>query len=165
MQERAYFAGGCFWGVEYYLRKVPGVASVTSGYMGGTTENPTYEQVSSGRTGHAETVEVVFDPAKVTYEELARLFFEIHDPTQKDGQGPDLGTQYRSAIFYANDAQKAVVEKLISILKEKGLKVVTELKSAERFYPAEDYHQRYYEKSGGTPYCHVRKKIDWSAPA
>lgn len=159
MQERAYFAGGCFWGVEYYFRKVPGVVSATSGFMGGTTENPTYEDVSHKSTGHAETVEVVFDLEKVTYEDLAKLFFEIHDPTQKDRQGPDVGTQYRSVVFYANDEQKAVAEKLIGILKGKGLDVVTELKAAEKFYAADDSHQRYYEKSGGTPYCHVRKKI------
>lgn len=165
MQQRAYFAGGCFWGVEYYFHKVSGVVSATSGFMGGTTENPSYEDVSHKRTGHAETVEVVFDPDKVSYEELAKLFFEIHDPTQRDRQGPDVGTQYRSAVFYTNDAQKAVAERLIGILKGKGLDVVTELKPAEKFYAADEHHQRYYEKSGGTPYCHVRKKIDWSTPA
>ena len=154
----AYFAGGCFWGMEHLLQEVEGVTDVRSGYMGGHTEKPTYHEVSGGRTGHAETVAVVYDPTRVTFEELARFFFEIHDPTQVDRQGPDMGSQYRSAIFYASDEQKLVAEGLIGILKEKGYDVATELSEAGSFWEAEDYHQDYYEKSAGSPYCHTRQK-------
>ena len=154
----AIFAGGCFWGVEYMLWKVPGVLKVESGYIGGTTENPTYEEVCSHRTGHAEAVRVVFDPAKVSYETLARLFFEIHDPTQENGQGPDLGDQYRSEIFYTSPAQQATAERLIAELRRKGYDVVTQVTPAGRFWPAEDYHQRYYERKGTQPYCHAYTK-------
>ena len=152
--ETAIFAGGCFWGVEYLLSKMPGVLKVESGYTGGRTENPTYEQVCSHKTGHAEAVEVEFDPSKVSYETLARLFFEIHDPTQLDGQGPDLGDQYRSEIFYTTPEQKEVAERLIRILKEKGYSVVTDVTPASRFWPAEQYHQNYYNRKGTQPYCH-----------
>ena len=152
--ERAIFAGGCFWGVEYMLGKVDGVKSIRSGYIGGHTENPTYEQVCSHKTGHAEAVEVEFDPSKVSYETLARLFFEIHDPTQLDGQGPDLGDQYRSEIFYTTPEQKEVAERLIRILKEKGYSVVTDVTPASHFWPAEQYHQNYYNRKGTQPYCH-----------
>ncbi len=155
---KAYFAGGCFWGVDYWLKSAPGVVSVTAGYMGGTTKNPTYKQVCTGTTGHAETVEVVFDPNKTNYEDLAKLFFEIHDPTQRNRQGPDIGYQYRSAIFYADQQQKQIAESLIEQLKKKGLKVVTSVEPAKEFWPAEDYHQDYYSKTGGTPYCHFRTK-------
>jgi peptide methionine sulfoxide reductase msrA/msrB len=155
---KAYFAGGCFWGVDYYLKSAPGVISVTAGYMGGTTKNPTYKQVCTGTTGHAETVEVVFDPNKTNYEDLAKLFFEIHDPTQRNRQGPDVGYQYRSAIFYVDQQQKQIVERLIEQLKKKGLKVVTSVEPAKEFWPAEDYHQDYYNKTGGQPYCHIRTK-------
>ncbi|TSA28151.1 MAG: bifunctional methionine sulfoxide reductase B/A protein [Bacteroidetes bacterium] len=154
MTDTAIFAGGCFWGVEYYLQKSPGVLSVVSGYIGGHVDHPTYEQVCSGKTGHYEAVEVVFDPSRISYEELARLFFEIHDPTQWNHQGPDRGEQYRSAVFYRNEEQKASTEKLISILKEKGYEVVTEVKPAGTFWKAENYHQDYYEHKGSTPYCH-----------
>ena len=154
----AYFAGGCFWGVEHLLQEVDGVTEVRSGYMGGHTEKPTYQEVSSGRTGHTETVEVVYDPARVSFEELARLFFEIHDPTQVDRQGPDRGSQYRSAIFYVDNDQRLTTEKLIGILKEKGYDVATEVTAAGPFWAAEDYHQDYYERSGGRPYCHTRQK-------
>ncbi|HBG26557.1 MAG TPA: methionine sulfoxide reductase [Phycisphaerales bacterium] len=157
--QRAIFAGGCFWGVENLFENVPGVISVTSGYTGGKTEKPTYEQVSSGRTGHAEAVEIVFDPNKTNYEKLTKLFFEIHDFTQLNRQGPDIGQQYRSGIYYLNDKQKKTAEKLVQILKEKGYDVKTEIKEAETFWPAEQYHQDYYEKTGKTPYCHVHKKI------
>jgi len=155
----AYFAGGCFWGVEHLLQEVGGVTDVRSGYMGGHTEKPTYREVSSGRTGHAETVEVTYDPTRTTFEELARLFFEIHDPTQVDRQGPDRGSQYRSAIFYVDDEQRLTTEKLIGILKEKGHDVATEVTAAGPFWTAEDYHQDYYGRSGGRPYCHTRKKL------
>ena len=154
----AYFAGGCFWGVEHLLQDVDGVSEVSSGYMGGQTEEPTYHDVTSGRTGHAETVKVVYDPTRVTFEELARFFFEIHDPTQIDRQGPDRGSQYRSAIFYVDDIQRLTAEKLIGILKEKGYDVATEVTAAGQFWEAEDYHQDYYERSAGSPYCHTRQK-------
>jgi peptide methionine sulfoxide reductase msrA/msrB len=155
---KAYFAGGCFWGVDYLLKSAPGVVSVRAGYIGGTTKNPTYKQVCTGTTGHAETVEVVFDPNKTTYEDLAKLFFEIHDPTQKNRQGPDVGYQYRSAIFYVDQQQKQIAEHLIEQLKHKGFKVVTSVEPAMEFWPAEDYHQDYYSKTGGEPYCHIRTK-------
>lgn len=153
---RAFFAGGCFWGVEYNFEKVPGVISVTSGYTGGHVQNPTYRQVCGGATGHLEAVEILYDKTKVDYETLAKLFFEIHDPTQADGQGPDIGEQYKSAVFYETEEQKQITEKLIGVLKGQGLKIVTELRVAERFWPAEEYHQDYYAKTGKQPYCHTR---------
>lgn len=152
--ERAIFAGGCFWGVEYFMEQKPGVKSVISGYIGGHQDNPTYKEVCAGTTGHAEAVEIVFDPSQVSYEELARLFFEIHDPTHIDRQGPDIGEQYRSEVFYMNEDQKKVAEDLISILKSKGYKVATKVTKATTFWPAEDYHQDYYENKGTLPYCH-----------
>lgn len=154
----AYFAGGCFWGVEYWFDREPGVISAVSGYMGGPLDSPTYQQVKTGTTGHAETVRVVFNPAVTSYEKLARLFMEIHDPTQINRQGPDFGHQYRSAIFYADDGQRQVAEKLVVELKLKGYDVQTELAPAETFWPAEDYHQDYYEHKGSEPYCHSRVK-------
>ena len=153
--ETAIFAGGCFWGVEALFRAVPGVVSAESGYTGGTTPNPGYEEVCTGRTGHAEAVRVVFDPARVSFESLARIFFEIHDPTQLDRQGPDVGSQYRSAIFYRDQNQKTVAEQLIQKLKDKGWPVVTALTPAAEFYPAEEYHQNYLEKHN-RPTCHTR---------
>ena len=154
----AYFAGGCFWGVEHLLQKAKGVVSVRSGYMGGQTPKPTYKEVCYENTGHAETVEVVFDPTLTDYETLARLFFEIHDPTQVNRQGPDIGDQYRSAVFYTDDEQKQIAEKLIGLLKSKGLKVATEVEKAGPFWVAEDYHQDYYEHKGTQPYCHAYTK-------
>ena len=156
--EIAYFAGGCFWGVEYHFQNLKGVISTEVGFMGGNLPNPTYEQVSYDDTGHAETLKIVFDPAVVSYEELAMLFFEIHNPTQIDGQGPDIGEQYRSVVFYTNETQKEICNKLIQILIEKGLNVVTKLEKAQEFYKAEEYHQKYYQKNGHTPYCHIRVK-------
>jgi len=150
----ALFAGGCFWGVEYYLQKAPGVFSVVSGYTGGYVKNPAYREVCTGNTGHAETVKVVYNPEKTTYEKLLKLFLEIHDPTQAGGQGPDIGSQYRSEIFYLNDDQKKVAEKNIKILRDKGVKVVTAVSKAMEFYPAEAYHQNYYFNNGKVPYCH-----------
>ncbi len=158
IKEKAYFAGGCFWGMEYHFQKVDGVIGTTVGYMGGETESPSYEQVSSHKSGHAETLEVVFDSEKVSFEELAKLFFEIHDPTQVGGQGPDIGDQYRSEIFYVSEKQKEIAAKLIAMLKKKGYNVVTKLSQAEKFWPAEDYHQDYYKKNGQSPYCHIYTK-------
>jgi peptide methionine sulfoxide reductase msrA/msrB len=151
---KAYFAGGCFWGVEYFFEKQEGVIEVISGYMGGESENPTYEEVSYKHTNHVEVVEVQYDASKVDYETLARLFFEMHDPTQIGGQGPDIGDQYSSIIFYNNELEKETSEKLIKLLEAKGLKIATKLKAVMPFWRAEEYHQNYYSRKGGTPYCH-----------
>lgn len=156
--ERAIFASGCFWGTEYYFQKAPGVISTTVGYIGGKMANPTYREVCSGTTGHAEATEVFYDPSKTDFETLARLFFETHDPTQMNRQGPDIGTQYRSAVFYLNNEQKEITEKLISLLEEKGLKIATEVTPATEFYTAENYHQDYYKNNGSSPYCHFFTK-------
>lgn len=153
--QKAYFAGGCFWGVEHLMRQQPGVVDVVSGYMGGRTDNPTYQEVCAKTTGHLEAVEVTYKPGEVDYETLARLFFEIHDPTQADGQGPDLGEQYLSAVFVSNDSERETIEKLIALLRDKGLAVVTRVLPAARFWKAEEYHQHYYERTGKTPYCHA----------
>jgi peptide methionine sulfoxide reductase msrA/msrB len=157
--EKAIFAGGCFWGVEYYFQKAKGVISTQVGYIGGHKDNPTYKEVCSGTTGHVEAMEVTFDPSQTSYEDLTKLFFEIHDFTQTNGQGPDIGEQYLSEIFYLDDAQKETAEKLNKILKDKGYKVATTLRKATTFWNAEDYHQEYYEHKGTTPYCHSWKKI------
>lgn len=154
----AIFAGGCFWGVEYFLQKVPGVISVTSGYTGGHKKNPTYKEVCTGNTGHAEAVKIVYDPEKTSYENLLKLFLEIHDPTQVGRQGPDIGDQYRSEIFYLNDIQRQIAEKNINVLKSKGLRIATALTRATEFYPAEAYHQDYYFNNGKLPYCHSYTK-------
>jgi len=153
---RAVFAGGCFWGVEHHFQQVDGVLAVTSGYTGGTVANPTYEQVCTGSTGHAEAVEILFDPKRVSYERLARLFFEVHDPTQVDRQGPDVGTQYRSAVFYLDPEQKRVAEDLIARLRAAGYDVATQVVPASTFWPAEPYHQDYLRKHPGRPVCHTR---------
>ncbi|MEA3455315.1 MAG: bifunctional methionine sulfoxide reductase B/A protein [Campylobacterota bacterium] len=153
--KRAYFAGGCFWGVEYYLEKLDGVKEVASGFMGGSVEHPSYRKVISSETGHLETVEVLYDPGKISYEALAKIFFEIHDPTQKGRQGPDIGEQYSSAIFVDSDKEQETVERLIAILKAKGYKVVTKVLPKKPFYKAETYHQNYYEQNGKQPYCHT----------
>ena len=150
----ALFAGGCFWGVEYFLQKEPGVVAVVSGYTGGTVKNPTYREVCNGNTGHAETVKVTYDIGKTSYDKLVKLFLEIHDPTQVDRQGPDNGDQYRSEIFYKNEEQKKAAEKYLAILRAKGMKIATQVTRATEFYPAEEYHQDYYFRNGKVPYCH-----------
>ncbi|MBL7136686.1 MAG: bifunctional methionine sulfoxide reductase B/A protein [Candidatus Marinimicrobia bacterium] len=157
-REIAIFAGGCFWGVEYLMKKQKGVISVESGYIGGSIKKPTYEIVSSKTSGHAEAVQVIFDPSLTSYEILAKFFFEIHDPTQLNRQGPDIGEQYRSEIFYTNPQQKNIANNLIKILKNKGYNVTTKVIQATKFYKAEDYHQDYYECKGTLPYCHKHTK-------
>jgi peptide methionine sulfoxide reductase msrA/msrB len=157
--ETAWFASGCFWGTEYHFSKAKGVIETTVGFMGGHVENPSYKDVCTGTTGHLETTEVIYNPKETSYEEMVKLFFETHDFSQTDGQGPDIGSQYLSAIFYADENQKAIAQKYIDILKEKGYKVATTLRPASRFWKAEDYHQDYYEHKGSTPYCHIYRKI------
>jgi len=151
---KAWLAGGCFWGVEYHLRRIPGVLDVVSGFMGGTLERPTYRQVCTQHTGHIETVEVTFDPKSTNFETIARRFFEIHDPTQLDRQGPDIGLQYRSVVFFADEAQRTTAEALIAKLIHNGYDVVTELVPAATFWPAGDEHQVYYDRHRKEPSCH-----------
>lgn len=155
----AYLASGCFWGTQYHLNKLPGVELTLVGYMGGTLEHPSYQQVKTGDTKHVETVKVVFDPQKTSYGELLRLYFETHDFTQVGGQGPDIGSQYRSVVFYVDEEQKALAEKYIHILTEKGYNVATAVEPATTFWIGEDYHQHYYDRKGEKPYCHIYRKI------
>lgn len=153
--EQAIFAAGCFWGVQFYFDQVPGVVTTTVGYTGGTTEDPTYEEVCSHTTGHAEAVLVEFDTSKVGYETLVKQFFHMHDPTQLNRQGPDVGDNYRSAIFYVTDEQKEIADKVVNELQSKyGGTIVTEVTQAGPFYRAEDYHQKYTERTGRGA-CHV----------
>jgi len=149
--EKATFAAGCFWGVEFKLGKVPGVSGTAVGYMGGHTQKPTYEDVCSDQTGHAEVAQVEFDPGKVEFEALVRKFYELHDPTQLDRQGPDEGSQYRSAIFYHSPGQKAVAERVTAELNQRrfGGRIVTKIVPAATFWPAEEYHQKYGQKHPG----------------
>ena len=150
----AYFAGGCFWGVEHFLEAMPGVISVESGYTGGTVDDPSYKAVLVGDTGHFEAVRVRFDSRVVSFKKVAKRFFEIHDPTQNDGQGPDIGTQYLSAVFYTDEKQKEDTKELMIRLMRRGYDVVTQVRKFEKFWPAEEYHQDYYAKKGDVPYCH-----------
>lgn len=154
--EKATFGAGCFWGVEHFFREVPGVIDAVSGYAGGKIDNPTYRQVCSGATNHAEVVEVTFDPAKVSYGTLVDLFFKMHNPTTLNRQGPDVGTQYRSAIFTHGAEQERVAKERLEAAKASGRykqPIVTQIEPAQTFWQAEDYHQRYFEKNGGS--CHV----------
>jgi peptide methionine sulfoxide reductase msrA/msrB len=152
--EEAIVAGGCFWGVEHYMRQIPGVLLVESGYTGGHIVNPCYNQVCQGNTGHYEAVRVVFDKARTNYHQVLKRFFEIHDPTQKKGQGPDLGQQYQSALFLYNEEQRQVAHEIIEQLLKNGYAVATRLLPVQSFWPAEDYHQEYYFKHQKVPYCH-----------
>jgi len=156
--DTAIFASGCFWGTEYFFEKADGVISTQVGYIGGYKDNPTYEEVCSNLTGHAEAVRVVYDPSKTDYEALCKLFYETHDPTQVNRQGPDIGTQYRTEIFYLDDDQKLIAEKLKNQLEAKGLVVATNISKATKFWEGEDYHEHYYSNKGGTPYCHAYTK-------
>jgi methionine-S-sulfoxide reductase len=151
----AYFAGGCFWGVEHFLEQMDGVLRVESGYMGGEVDDPSYEDVLTHTSGHLEAVRVYFDPAKISYEAVAQRFFEIHDPTQKDGQGPDIGPQYISAVFVTGAAQREATESLIRRLRDRGYDVATQVRPAVKFWIAEEYHQNYYVVHQKQPYCHA----------
>lgn len=157
-RDTAIFASGCFWGTEYYLQQKVGVISTEVGYIGGHVKQPSYREVCSGTTGHAEAARVIYDPTKISYEELTKFFFETHDPTQVNRQGPDIGEQYRSEIFYLNENQKLIAEKLIGILESKGLSIATQVSQATTFWKAEDHHQDYYNNKGGVPYCHKYTK-------
>ena len=152
--EKALFGAGCFWGVEDFFRQVPGVQDAVSGYAGGGTDHPTYRQVCSGETGHAEVVEVTFDPTQVAYATLVDLFFKMHNPTTRNRQGPDVGTQYRSAIFtHGPDQARIAAERRDAAQARFPVPIVTQIEPALPFWPAEAYHQRYFEKHGG--HCHV----------
>lgn len=160
-ESTAIFAAGCFWGTEAYFRKLSGVLAVTVGYCGGTSENPTYEAVCTGLTGHAEAVKIIFDPQKISYRDLMLHFFRMHDPTTLNRQGNDVGSQYRSAIFYMSEAQKLEANELINELnvsQKYGKTIVTKISPALAFYPAEAYHQEYLRKNPGG-YCHVNLKL------
>ena len=158
MKDIAIFAAGCFWGVQHYFDQVPGVLETEAGYTGGHTDKPTYEQVCSHATRHAEAIKITYNQAKVSYGVLLKHFFRMHDPTQLNRQGPDVGDQYRSAIFYQNDEQKQQAQKIIEALNKTkfGGKIVTSLEPAGKWWPAEDYHQKYTQKTGmgacHTPY-------------
>ncbi|MDV7340887.1 peptide-methionine (S)-S-oxide reductase MsrA [Terasakiella sp. A23] len=155
--QKATFAAGCFWGVEARFRDQDGIVDAQVGYTSGHKENPTYQEVCSGTTGHAEAVEVVFDPDRVSFDDLVMLFFNLHDPTTLNRQGPDMGTQYRSGIYYHSDAQKDVAEKTIAqleSLKTFNSPIVTEIKPATTFYRAEEYHQQYFDKTGRRGSCY-----------
>ncbi|HTM90839.1 MAG TPA: peptide-methionine (S)-S-oxide reductase MsrA [Flavisolibacter sp.] len=164
--DTATFATGCFWCTEAIFEELNGVLSVTSGYSGGTVTNPTYKEVCTGETGHAECVQIVYEPNKITFDELLEVFFEVHDPTSLNRQGADVGTQYRSAIFYHDDEQKQKAEYYKNELNKSGAYdkgIVTEIAAFSKFYPAEDYHQEYYENNkNSNPYCSVviRPKLE-----
>lgn len=152
--EEVILAAGCFWGVEYYLKKLKGVLKVESGYSGGKKDKPTYEEICTGTTGHLEAVRIVYDPKSVSCEDIIKYFFEIHDATQSDGQGSDIGEQYLSACFYYNDIQKNIIISVIKQLTSKGYTVTTQVLPVSVFWVAEEYHQNYYQKTGKQPYCH-----------
>ena len=156
--EVATLAGGCFWCIEAVFREVDGVEQVVSGYTGGSTPNPIYQQVCNGQTGHAEAVRVSFDPSKISYREILEIFFSVHDPTTLNRQGADIGTQYRSAVFYHNEQQRAIAEELIEELNEAKLwknPIVTQVVPVNTFYPAEEYHQEYFSRHPEQGYCQM----------
>ena len=162
--EIAILAGGCFWGLDYHFSQLKGVKKVRSGYIGGQTENPTYKHVSSGTTGHAEAIEVIFNSQQISYKDILKFFFRLHDPTTKNRQGVDIGTQYRSTIFYTTDIQKKTAQEVIQLVEQSGFwkaPIVTTLEKAKVFYKAEDYHQNYYSKKHREnlqePICHNLK--------
>ena len=159
----AIFGAGCFWGIESAFRQLEGVVEAVSGYAGGTVDQPTYRAVCSGKTGHAEAVQVEYDPSQVSYEHLLDLFWQIHDPTTLNRQGPDIGTQYRSVIFYSDDNERSAAEKSKQRLETSGKfrrPIVTQIVPATNFYRAEEYHQRYYERMGIAPTCGIREPVD-----
>jgi peptide-methionine (S)-S-oxide reductase len=163
--EQATFGGGCFWCVEAAFEELDGIESVTSGYAGGHTEDPTYREVCSGNTGHAEVVQIAYDPSVVSYEELLEVFFTVHDPTQLNRQGPDVGTQYRSIVLYHDEQQRELVESYVEALDEEGGyedEVVTEIEPLDAFYRAEEKHQNYFEKNPDDAYCsmHAQPKVE-----
>ena len=155
----AHFSAGCFWGVEYYFKRLKGVVHTTVGFMGGALENPSYKEVKTGTTGHLETIEVEYEPQVIPYEALVRYFFEIHDFEQTDGQGIDIGSQYLSAIWIANQQEQHIALKVIDELTRMGYKVATQIRPAKTFYPAEDYHQDYLDQRQESPECHVYRPI------
>lgn len=160
--ETAFFAGGCFWGMEDLIRKIPGVIDTEVGYMGGTLKNPTYESVKTGRTGHAETLRIQFDSAQVTYEDLLKFFFRMHNPTTLNQQGNDVGSQYRSAVFFTSETQKQsaqFIKQKVDAAGKWGAPLVTEITPAGEFWPAEGYHQDYLEKNPGGYTCHFLREI------
>jgi peptide-methionine (S)-S-oxide reductase len=157
-QETATLAGGCFWCIEAVFQEINGVENVVSGYTGGTTVNPTYQQVYNGETGHAEAVQISFDPSKISYREILKIFFSVHDPTTLNRQGADVGTQYRSAIFYQSEEQKAIAEQFIRELDKAHLwkkPIVTQILALDKFYPAEDYHRDYFARHPEQAYCRM----------
>lgn len=163
--ETAIFAGGCFWCTEAFFTDLKGVEKVVSGYIGGKTENPTYKEVCNGYSGHAEAIKIIFNPDEVAYEDLLEIFFATHDPTTINRQGADVGTQYRSEIFYTTDEQKIEAENFIKLLTDQNIfdkKIVTKISKASIFYPAEDYHQDYYAQNSNQPYCQavIAPKMD-----
>jgi methionine-S-sulfoxide reductase len=166
--EKATFAAGCFWGTEEFFRKIPGVVQTRVGYTGGTAPNPKYEEMHDGHTGHAESVEIQFDPSKVTYDHLLDQFFKMHDPTTKNQQGNDVGNQYRSAIFYHNEKQKKEAEAFMEKVKRSNAwnkPLVTEISQAKTFWQAEEYHQKYLNKNPGGYDNHYLRKISFDVPA
>ncbi len=157
-RETAFLGGGCFWCTEAVFSQLKGVEKVESGYSGGTKENPTYEEVSTGTTGHAETVKITFDPETISFKELLEIFFTTHDPTTLNRQGPDVGTQYRSVIFYVDDRQKATAEEVIRLITDEKIwdkPIVTRLELFKNFYEAEEYHRDYYKRNSQQPYCQL----------
>ena len=157
--KKAYFSAGCFWGVEYYFKRLKGVTKTTVGFMGGEIENPSYKQVKTGTTGHLETIEVEYEPETVSYEALVRYFFEIHNFEQADGQGIDIGTQYLSAIWFNDLAERDTAIKVFGELTQMGYHPATQIRQTMIFYPAEDYHQDYLDVRGESPECHVYRRI------